>query len=296
MAPKKKQRADEDAVTDAATAAQEAQQKESERLKELALDSGILSDEVGRVTSQLPLSKALVKANGKDITKKSSTRRNRYLVVVNALLAPAAAGRLGTLAQLDSRNPVMYIDCPGGRLKLFGTLAFPRAKFLALKLGGAGVAAEDVFENLLVFSEAWWIGTAEENPEEKRLPLPPHMQPGGDGDGAADGADGGAGGAGDGEAAAAGSRPQRHTGYDFAYGAGPKPGEPGGPPRPVAAPAGAAAAAAAGGGGGGKDFAIPMTQETDGGARPEVAPWCVSLAAPPGTLTACGCEATFPLP
>lgn len=56
----------------------------------------------------------------------------------------------GTLAQLDSRNPVMYLDFPEGRLKLFGTLAFPRAKFMALRLGtGASVVAEDVFEHLV---------------------------------------------------------------------------------------------------------------------------------------------------
>jgi hypothetical protein len=28
----------------------------------------------------------------------------------------------GTLAQLDSKNPVMYLEFPEGRLKLFGKL------------------------------------------------------------------------------------------------------------------------------------------------------------------------------
>ena len=28
----------------------------------------------------------------------------------------------------------------------------------------------------LVFSEAWWVGSKEENPEEKRLPMPPELQ------------------------------------------------------------------------------------------------------------------------
>jgi hypothetical protein len=62
----------------------------------------------------------MAKADGKDIVKKSSVRKGRYLLVFNCKLAPAAAGRLATLAQLDSQNPVMYIEFPEGRLKLFG--------------------------------------------------------------------------------------------------------------------------------------------------------------------------------
>ena len=58
------------------------------------------------------LDPVLAKCNGQDILKKSSTRKNRYLVVINAQLAPATAGRLGTLSQLDTKNPVMYLDFP----------------------------------------------------------------------------------------------------------------------------------------------------------------------------------------
>lgn len=62
----------------------------------------------------------MAKSDGKDIVKRSSVRKNRYLLVFNCKLALAAAGRLGTLANLDTKNPVMYIDFPEGRLKLFG--------------------------------------------------------------------------------------------------------------------------------------------------------------------------------
>ncbi|GIL51317.1 hypothetical protein Vafri_7332 [Volvox africanus] len=225
MAPKKApKRADEDQVIDKFTAEQQAQQKECDKLKEQALDTGVLTDEVVRITTQLPLSKALVKANGKDIVKKSSTRKNRYLVIVNALLAPATAGRMGTLARLDSRNPVMYLDFPEGRLKFFGTLVFPRAKYMALRVGvGSSVMAEDVFENLLVFSKAWWIGTAEENPEEKEMPMPSHLQQQQQQQGSSP--------AGAEEPGAKMPMRIRHATYDFAYGAGPKPGEAGGPPK-----------------------------------------------------------------
>lgn len=40
----------------------------------------------------------------------------------------------GTLAQLDSKSPVMYIEFPLGRLKLFGTLVFPQNKSVAVVL------------------------------------------------------------------------------------------------------------------------------------------------------------------
>lgn len=55
----------------------------------------------------------------------------------------------GTLAQLDSPNPVMYIDLPQGRLKLFGTLVFPHQKYMVLKLGAGEALAEDLFESLV---------------------------------------------------------------------------------------------------------------------------------------------------
>ena len=54
----------------------------------------------------------------------------------------------GSLAQLDTKTPVMYVDFPAGRLKLFGTLCFPKAKYLALRFGPKEVLCEDVFESM----------------------------------------------------------------------------------------------------------------------------------------------------
>lgn len=45
-----------------------------------------------------------------------------------------APGPQGTLAQLDTPHPVMYLEFPQGRLKLFGTLVFPKARS-----GGGGL-------------------------------------------------------------------------------------------------------------------------------------------------------------
>ncbi|ONK64151.1 uncharacterized protein A4U43_C07F22630 [Asparagus officinalis] len=62
-------------------------------------------------------------------------------------------------------------------MKLFGTHVYPRNKYLTLQLtkSAKGVMCEDCFESLIVFSEAWWIGTKEENPEENQLEFPNDM-------------------------------------------------------------------------------------------------------------------------
>ena len=55
----------------------------------------------------------------------------------------------GTLAGLDSRNPVLYINFPEGRLKFFGTIVFPKNKYMVLKFGNKDVLCEDVLENMV---------------------------------------------------------------------------------------------------------------------------------------------------
>lgn len=45
---------------------------------------------------------------------------------------------------------MLYLDFPQGRLKLLGSLVFPRNKLLVLRAGqGDSVLAEDVFENVV---------------------------------------------------------------------------------------------------------------------------------------------------
>lgn len=75
--------------------------------------------------------------------------------------APPHYRAQGTLAQLDSRNPVMYIDFPEGRLKLFGTLTFPRNKRVGAAagrlpgVGSAGGRRACWLAGWLALS-AWW--------------------------------------------------------------------------------------------------------------------------------------------
>ena len=52
------------------------------------------SDESKSAAKSLLATVKDIKADGKDIIKKSSARKNRYLLVFNCLLAPAAAGRM----------------------------------------------------------------------------------------------------------------------------------------------------------------------------------------------------------
>lgn len=96
-------------------------------------------------------------------------------------------------------------------MKFFGTLMFPSNKYMILKFTNKDVICEDILESMVgllkdqfilkcsplklhrvgmrnsrtacthaghampmqvVFSEAWWVGKKEDNPEEFRLPLP----------------------------------------------------------------------------------------------------------------------------
>ena len=55
----------------------------------------------------------------------------------------------GSLAQLDSQNPVLYVDFPQGRLKFLGTIVFPKNKYMLLKFGQKDVLCENIFENMV---------------------------------------------------------------------------------------------------------------------------------------------------
>uniref|UniRef100_J3MHV8 DNA-binding protein RHL1 n=1 Tax=Oryza brachyantha TaxID=4533 RepID=J3MHV8_ORYBR len=179
--------------------AADAEADERRRLRSLAFSNGLLQrGEPAAPRSALPPSSAVARLQGRDIVRRGGPREARFLFSFPGLLAPAASGgRVGELADLGSKNPVLYLEFPQGRMKLFGTHAYPKNKYLTLQMSRSakGVVCEDVFESLIVFSEAWWIGTKEENPEELKLDFPTEFQ----NDGAAADCDfkGGAGSTGD---------------------------------------------------------------------------------------------------
>ncbi|KAG2664233.1 hypothetical protein I3760_16G071400 [Carya illinoinensis] len=152
---------------------------ERKRLKRLAFANNILSETPVKVHQPLSPSKAVIKHHGKDILKKSQ-RKNRFLFSFPGLLAPVAGGKIGELKDLGTKNPVLYLDFPQGRMKFFGTIVYPTNRYLSLQFprGGKNVMCEDVFDNMVVFSEAWWIGRKDENPEEARLNFPKELDEG----------------------------------------------------------------------------------------------------------------------
>ncbi|KAF9624017.1 hypothetical protein IFM89_007715 [Coptis chinensis] len=162
-APKKKQKVDKN-------------DDERSRLKKLAFTRNILSQTPLKPPSTLPPSKTLVKHHGKDIVKKSQ-RKNRFLFSFPALLGPIKGGKIGELIDLGTKNPILYLDFPQGRVKLFGTILFSKNRYLTLQFskGGKNVMCEDHFDNMVVFSDVWWIGTKDENPEEAQLEFPKNL-------------------------------------------------------------------------------------------------------------------------
>ncbi|XP_022994236.1 DNA-binding protein RHL1-like isoform X2 [Cucurbita maxima] len=146
------------------------------RLKKLAFSNNLLSGTQAKPQACLCPSAAVLKHNGKDIVKKSH-RKNRFLFSFSGLLAPVSGGKIGELKDLGSKNPILYLEFPQGRMKLFGTIMYPKNRYLTLQFsrGGKNVTCEDYFDNMIVFSDAWWIGTKDENWEEARLDFPKEL-------------------------------------------------------------------------------------------------------------------------
>ncbi|KAG7594464.1 hypothetical protein ISN45_Aa01g032150 [Arabidopsis thaliana x Arabidopsis arenosa] len=154
----------------------DAESKQRKRLKTLALHNQLLSDSPAKSHSSLKPSKQVLKHHGTDIIRKSQ-RKNRFLFSFPGLLAPISGATIGDLDRLSTKNPVLYLNFPQGRMKLFGTILYPKNRYLTLQFsrGGKNVLCDDYFDNMIVFSESWWIGTKEENPEEARLDFPKEL-------------------------------------------------------------------------------------------------------------------------
>ncbi len=82
--------------------------------------------------------------------------------------------KLGTLDQLDTLEPSLYVEFPSGRLKMEGKIVYPKNRYLTLNFSQSGknVICQDIFDKIVTFPTVYWIGTKEENPEEKPLPIP----------------------------------------------------------------------------------------------------------------------------
>ncbi|GAB2293191.1 DNA-binding protein rhl1 [Dionaea muscipula] len=147
--------------------------EERKRLKNQAFSNNLLSDAPARGFTPLTPSKTVIKHHGKDILRKSQ-RKNRYLFSFPGLLAPINGGKIGELTNLGSKNPILYLDFPQGRMKLFGTIVYSKNQYLTLQFskGGKNVTCDDYFDAMIIFSDACWIGRKDENPDEARLDFP----------------------------------------------------------------------------------------------------------------------------
>ncbi|PVH47204.1 hypothetical protein PAHAL_4G002800 [Panicum hallii] len=167
-------------VKKASAAPADAEADERRRLRTLAFSNGLLQrGDPPAPRAPLAPSAAVARLQGRDIVRRGGQRKSRFLFSFPGLLAPVASGgRVGELADLGTKNPVLYLEFPQGRMKLFGTHVYPKNKYLTLQMtrSAKGVVCEDVFESLIVFSEAWWVGTKEDNPEELKLEFPKEFQ------------------------------------------------------------------------------------------------------------------------
>ncbi|KAG9138122.1 hypothetical protein Leryth_001367 [Lithospermum erythrorhizon] len=163
-------------ASNSAAAPPNPEMEERRRLKKLALNNNIISNTKAESSLTLNPSKTVMKHHGKDILRKSQ-RKNRFLFSFPGLIGPLNGGKIGELINLGSKNPILYLDFPQGQMKLFGTIVYPKNRYLTLQFsrGGKNVMCEDYFDNMIVFSDAWWIGRKEENPEELQLEFPKEL-------------------------------------------------------------------------------------------------------------------------
>lgn len=118
----------------------------------------------------------LRRCDGQDIVKRNASRKKKYLFVFPGAASLPPGATVGSLAGLDTRTPTLDIDIPpAGRIRLSGSLVFPKNCFTAVKVPASKkkpVNVVDTFETLVVFSEWSWIGDPKNNPGGLPEPLP----------------------------------------------------------------------------------------------------------------------------
>jgi len=124
-----------------------------------------------------------------DVVKKpqSAARKPRYLLLLPGKFAPLDGNAaIGSIERLDTPNPEIYLDWPGkGKLRLRGTLLYPKNRYLALAPTKGELVCDEAFDNILVFSQAEWVRptraaarTVDEGEgEDAEVPLEPAVLP-----------------------------------------------------------------------------------------------------------------------
>lgn len=101
-------------VKKASAAPADAETDARRRLRSLAFSNGLLQrGDPPAPRAPLAPSAAVARLQGRDIVRRGGQRKSRFLFSFPGLLAPtASAGRLGELADLGTKNPVLYLEFP----------------------------------------------------------------------------------------------------------------------------------------------------------------------------------------
>lgn len=154
---------------------------EASRLRSRAEHRLLLNSLSPSSVSRIPSS--LRKSDGADIVKRNSSRKKKYLILFPGAASLPPGARIGDLTGLDTRNPTLYVDFPPlGRIKMHGSLVFPKNCFTAVKGPSSAkkpVQVVDTFETLVVFSEWAWVGDERNNPGYLPEPIPGVLKRGG---------------------------------------------------------------------------------------------------------------------
>jgi hypothetical protein len=95
-------------------------------------------------------------------------------------LPSSSLGCIGELADLDTSNPILYLDFPDGRIKMRGFLVYPANPLLAVQLPRSlrsstrSLDCRGSFDHLIIFNQYWWIGNKQNNSNEDPLDWPEH--------------------------------------------------------------------------------------------------------------------------
>ena len=176
MPPKKGSASSKEA--DALAVEEQRQAKRSREIFDAAVDGRQLSRVRPSSIRELVPSKLLRRSDCKDIHKRSSVKKSRYMTIFPGQLAHLKEGRIGSLAKLDTQNPVLYIDYGHlGRLKLEGTIVRSKTtRYFTLNVKSRDrLNLEDWFDSCVVFGRYAWVGTVEENPGEEPMPFPEQL-------------------------------------------------------------------------------------------------------------------------
>ena len=164
-----------DKESDAIAVEEQRQAKRSREIFDTAVDGRQLSRVRPSSLRELVPSKLLRRSDCKDVHKRSSVKKSRYMTIFPGQLAHLKEGKIGSLAKLDTQNPVLYIEYGAlGRLKLEGTIVRSKTtRYFTLNVKSRDrLNLEDWFDSCVVFGRYAWVGTVDENPGVTPLPFP----------------------------------------------------------------------------------------------------------------------------